>query len=135
MDLSLLELESTTLSLTKPPQQILKGTSINRAELAGIAAALINKHTHIATDRAGALRQMRNSIHYLQRMKWHRHAKLQENIVHHIQLSKDTIHLYKVKAHAGILGNECADAIAKCSAENKVAMIFTLTLTPTPIHS
>jgi ribonuclease HI len=91
---------------------------MNRAEPAGIAAALINKHTHIATDRAGALRQMRNSIHYLQRMKWHRHAKLQENIVHHIQLSKDTIHLYKVKAHAGILGNECADAVAKCSAKN-----------------
>jgi hypothetical protein len=40
--------------------------------------------------------------------------------VHHIQLSKDTIHLYKVKAHhAGILGNECADATAKCSAENQ----------------
>ena len=104
---------------------------MNRAEPAGIAAALINKHTHIATDRAGALRQMRNSIHYLQRMKWHRHAKLQENIVHHIQLSKDTIHLYKVKAHAGILGNECADAVAKC-CEKLMAMISILTPTTLP---
>jgi hypothetical protein len=51
-------------------------------------------------------------------MKQHKHAKLLETILHHIQLSKDTIHLYKVKAQAGILGNECADAIAKCSAEN-----------------
>jgi ribonuclease HI len=42
-----------------------------------------------------------------------------QTTVHHIQLSKDTIHLYKVKAHAGILGNECADAKAKCSAENQ----------------
>ena len=52
-------------------------------------------------------------------MKRHKHAKLLETIIHHIQLSTDTIPLYKVKAHAGILGNECADAIAKCSAENQ----------------
>jgi hypothetical protein len=81
-------------------------------------AALINEHTHIATDSAGALWQRRNSILYPQRMKRHIHAKLLETIVHHTQLSKDIIHLYKVKAHAGILGNECADAIAKCSAQN-----------------
>ena len=91
------------------------GTSINkiinRAELAGIAAALMNEHTHIATDSAGALWQIRSSILYPQHMKRHKHANLQETIVHHhtivhhIQLSKDTIHLYKVKAHAGILGN------------------------------
>ena len=41
------------------------GTSINkvinRAELAGTAAALINENTHIATDSAGALWQIRNS--------------------------------------------------------------------------
>ena len=37
----------------------------------------------------------------------------------HRPLYKDTIHLYKFKAHAGILGNECADAITKCSAENQ----------------
>jgi hypothetical protein len=65
---------------------------------------LINEHTHIATDSTGALWQIRNSILHPQRMKWHRHAKFLETIVHHIQLSKDTIHLYKVKAHAGILG-------------------------------
>jgi hypothetical protein len=51
-------------------------------------------------------------------MKRHEHAKLVETIVHHLQQYKDTIHIYKVKAHAGILGNKCADAIAKCSAEN-----------------
>jgi len=62
-------------------------------------AALINEHTHIATDSAGALiGQIRNSILYPQRLKWHKHAKLLETTVHHIQLSKDTIHLYKVKS-------------------------------------
>jgi protein associated with RNAse G/E len=65
----------------------------------GIAAVLINEHTHyIATDSDGALWQIRNSILYPQRMKWYNHAKLLETIVHHIQLSTDTIHHYKVKA-------------------------------------
>jgi len=52
-------------------------------------------------------------------MKRHKHANLLETIVHYTQLSKDSIHLYNIKAHAGILGNECADAIAKCSTENQ----------------
>ena len=101
------------------------GTSINKAinsaELEGIAAASINEHTHIATDSAGALWLIRNSILYRQRMKRHKHAKLLKIIVHHIQLSKDTIHIYNIKAHAGILGNGCADAVAQvlCGKSNK----------------
>jgi len=39
--------------------------------------------------------------------------------VYHIQQLKYTNHLYKVKARAGILENECGDAIVKCSAENQ----------------
>jgi hypothetical protein len=34
--------------------------TINRAELAGVVAALINERIHIATDIAGALWQKRN---------------------------------------------------------------------------
>ena len=93
--------------------------TINRAELAGIAAALINEHAHIATDSAGALWQIRNSILYPQCMKRHKHVKLLETIIHRIYWYKDTIHLYKLKAHAGILGKECADTVAKCSVENQ----------------
>jgi len=80
---------------------------------------LIYEHTHIATDSAGALWQIRSSIIYPQHMIWIKHAKLLDTILHHIQQSRDTIHLYKVKSHAGILGNECADAVAKCSAEHQ----------------
>jgi hypothetical protein len=64
---------------------------------------------HIVTDSAGALWRIRNSILYThththtQRMKRHKHAKLLKSIVHHLQQSNDTIHLYKVKARAGIL--------------------------------
>ena len=76
------------------------------------------EHTHIATDSANALLwQIRNSILYPQRIKRQIHAKLLEIGVHHIQeVKRHTMHLYKVKAHADILGNECADAKAKCSA-------------------
>jgi hypothetical protein len=44
----------------------------------------------------------------------HKHAKVLKTIIHHIQQPRDTIQLYKVKTHAGILGNECANAIARC---------------------
>jgi hypothetical protein len=67
-------------------------------------------------------------------MKRHKHAKLLETIVYHIQQPKDTIHLYKAKARAGILGYECADAIAKCSVEDKGGQTSTFTLTPIPTH-
>jgi hypothetical protein len=49
---------------------------VNRAELAGVAAALIIEHTLITTDSAGTLWQIRNSILYPQRMKRHKHVKL-----------------------------------------------------------
>jgi hypothetical protein len=78
MGLSLLELESTTLNPTKSPQNKVNpgGTSIsiNRAKLAGIAAALISEHTHIATDSSGALWQIRNSILYPQHTIRNKHA-------------------------------------------------------------
>ena len=47
---------------TVVPGGISINKTINRAELVGIAAAFINEHTHIATDSAGALWQIRNSI-------------------------------------------------------------------------
>ena len=50
-------------------------------------------------------------------MKRQKHAKLLDTIEHHIQQSKGTIHLHKVKAYAGILGNKCAGAVAQCTLQ------------------
>jgi hypothetical protein len=66
-----------------------EGTSMNktmnRTELAGIVATLlVHEHTHIATDSANVLWQIRNSILFLQRMKRLKRTKLLETIVHHI---------------------------------------------------
>ena len=46
------------------------------------------------------------------------HAKLIQDIAGMIEASPNTIYFYKVKAHAGIAGNEFADAIAKHSAQH-----------------
>jgi hypothetical protein len=67
-------------------------------------------------------------------MKRHKHAKLLETIVHHILLSKDTIHLYKVKSHAGISEMSALMSYQNALRKIKVAMKSTLTPTPTPIH-
>jgi hypothetical protein len=46
----------------------------------------------------------------------HINSNLLEQIVSIISASPEPICFYKVKAHSGIAGNECADAIAKHSA-------------------
>jgi hypothetical protein len=46
----------------------------------------------------------------------HIHTNLLEQFVSMIYASPERICFYKVKAHSGIAGNECADAIAKHSA-------------------
>jgi len=98
MDLSLLELESTTLNPTKPPQNKVKpgGTRIskNRAKLAGIAAAW---QVNILILRQTALVQIRNSILYPQRMPYLYKPS-------YTIWSEGIIHIYKIEAHAGILG-------------------------------
>ena len=46
----------------------------------------------------------------------HIHSSLLKQIVSMIYASPEPICFYKEKAHSGIAGNECADAIAKHSA-------------------
>jgi hypothetical protein len=88
-------------------------------------------HTHIATDSANTLWQIRNSILYPQRMKRHTHAKL-------LKLSCTTSSYLKTPSISTssklMLYPECADAIAKCSAENWNGHDIRITSAPTPIH-
>ena len=53
--------QSNKFTIANPGGTVINKT-INRAGLKGIVAALINEHTHIATDIAGALWQIKNSI-------------------------------------------------------------------------
>jgi ribonuclease HI len=90
--------------------------TINRAELTGIAAALTNKYTQIATDSACSLSQTRKQLLFPELQRDNIHSNLLERIVSMIHASPEPICFCKVKAHSGIAGNECADAIAKHSA-------------------
>ena len=87
----------------------------NRAEFTGIAAALTNKYTQIATDSACSLSPIKKQLLFPEMQQDHIHSNLLEQIVSMIYASPEPI-CYKVKAHSGIAGNECADAIAKHSA-------------------
>jgi hypothetical protein len=58
--------QSNKITTVNPEGKCINIT-INRAELARIAAALINEYTHIAAHSAGALRQIRSSILYPRR--------------------------------------------------------------------
>jgi ribonuclease HI len=102
--------------------------TINRAELTGIAAALTNKYTQIATYSACSLSQIRKQLLFPE-MQWdHIHSNLLEQIVSMIYASPEPICFYKVKAHSGIAGNECADAVAKHSALHDMTCTFSLQL-------
>jgi len=87
--------------------------TINRAELTGIAAASTNKYTKIATDSACSLSQIRKQLLFPEMQRDHIQSNLLEQIASMIYASPELICFYKVKAHSGIAGNECADAIAK----------------------
>ena len=90
--------------------------TINRAELTGIAAALAASCTHIATDSACSLSQIRKQLLFPEMQRKHPHAKLLEHITFLIDRAATPIKFYKVKAHTGIIGNESADALAKHAA-------------------
>ncbi len=87
-------------------------STINRAELTGIASALRAKCTHIATDSACSLSQTRKQLLFPELHRKHTHSKLREQIVFIINESDTPINFYKVTAHIGVIGNEFADAIA-----------------------
>jgi ribonuclease HI len=87
--------------------------TINRAELAGIAAALELGHTHIATDSAAAQAQIWKAVHKPNSVRAHVHARQLQFIANRIRRSPAPICISKVKAHSGVIGNEGADILAQ----------------------
>jgi ribonuclease HI len=67
---------------------------------------------HIATGSLTSMYQIKKIINRPQDMREHRHLKLLQHIVQTITDSICQVHIWKVKSHVGIVGNERADETA-----------------------
>jgi len=90
--------------------------TISRAELAAIAAAVLHGYSHIATDSLTPLHQIIKQLSHPNLHRHHIQGDVLQSIAKAIRQSPSPIHFFKVKSHAGIIGNEHADALAKKSA-------------------
>ena len=87
--------------------------TISRAELAAKAAAVIHGYSHIATDSLTSLHQIKKQLSHPNLHRHHIQGDVLQSIAKGIRQSPSPIHFFKVKSHAGIIGNEHADALAK----------------------
>lgn len=94
--------------------------TINRAELVGILIALQEGAKDIATDSLTSMHQIRKQLLRPQDQEGHKHQSLIQAIVDLIKPSREPIHLHKVPAHVGVIGNELADEIAKGAAKGDI---------------
>jgi len=90
--------------------------TIGGAELAAVATAITHDHIHIATDSLTSLHQIRKLLLYPEKHRHHVQGDILKNLSNTIHNSESYIFLCKVKSHAGIAGNECADALARYQA-------------------
>jgi hypothetical protein len=90
--------------------------TISRAELAAIAAAVIHGYSHIATDSLTSLHQIKKQLSHPNLHCHHIQGDVLQSIAKAIRQSPSLIHFFKVKSHAGIIGNEHDNAPAKKSA-------------------
>jgi ribonuclease HI len=94
----------------------------NRAELVAIAVALEAGAAAIATDSLVGIRLIRKAIYRPWTLTHHVHKELLEHIVALIdQHPSNAVHLYKVKSHAGVIGNVNADQCADDAADRIAA--------------
>ena len=93
--------------------------TISQAELAAIAAAVIHGYSHIATDSLTSLHQIKKELSHPNLHRHHIQGDVLQSIAKAIRQSPSPIHCFKVKSHAGIIGNEHADVLAK-----KLATIY-----------
>ena len=116
---------------------------INRAEAAGIWAALHRRQRMIATDSATVLSQIQKGLLSPMNLRNHKHREMIGHIVAAMQdiLNDPTvgpqekIHLCKVKAHNGLVGNDIVDGIAKEAAHRTKKIDITCPVPSEPSYT
>jgi len=106
---------TSTPSCVEPISMSITST-INRAELAAITAAILHRHSRFATDSLSSLHQIRKYLLYPELHRHHVQGDIFKILMQVIRNSPNPVHLFEVKSHAGIAGNECADTVAKYQA-------------------
>jgi ribonuclease HI len=95
--------------------------TICRAELAALHVAIsqygaahkrADGTLHVATDSLGSMYGLAKIILRPQDLQEHRHRRMLDSMAKAVQDYPGTIHLWKVKSHTGIIGNERADEVA-----------------------
>ncbi len=86
----------------------------------------------MTTDNLAALHQIRIQLLYPEKHRKHVQSDILNKIANILRNCPMHICLYKVKSHAGVAGNECADAIAKHQASQTEINQLTLS-SPTVI--
>jgi ribonuclease HI len=103
--------------------------TIGRAELAAIHVALEHVGStvqqqdgtiNIATDSLSSIYGIRKALTRPQDIQEHRHLKLLEAIDKAIEDAPGQVHLWKVKSHTGIVGNDAADEGAVAVASGRM---------------
>jgi hypothetical protein len=79
---------------------------------ASLTYAKTERVVNIATDSLGSIRQVFKANTRPQDLQEHRHLSLITSIADKVASHARTIHLWKVKSHIGIVGNEHADCAA-----------------------
>jgi ribonuclease HI len=96
--------------------------TVNRAELAPIHYVLQQQlGDTIASDSACSLYQVARYLNRPMTMQQHKHKHILERIIQAARSNGRPIHLIKVKAHTGIVGNEHADEAANAAASKITA--------------
>jgi exonuclease III/ribonuclease HI len=105
--------------------------TIARAELSAIRAALSvaqenmmmtggAEDIHIATDSLASIYAIKKIVNRPQDLQEHRHLRLLQDICEAISSFRGgKVHIWKVKAHTGVLGNELADRAAVATAKGE----------------
>jgi ribonuclease HI len=87
--------------------------TISRAELAAIVAAIIHGYSHIATGTLTSMHQIKKQLSHPNLHRHHIQGDVFQSIATAIHQSPSPIDFLNVKSHAGIIGNEFADALAR----------------------